>query len=334
MLKLEHIDHTLLHVESLNRKHIPDLHTLWISQYLEVKKQYAYLPETWLEKLSYFARFIEQHTKNSAGIVITFRHAVIGFMAYDMFDFHGERTAFFPIMAHAADPAYKLVAYSTMYNHLSQVLVEQECLNHIVTFFSHDQELQIYLFELGFGLYVVDAYRDLSPIPQDMIAHSGRVRQATHKDLDDLFAIVKESDAFYAKAPLFLKRESETKAQIIEMLTSPDYAVFVAIDNDTIVGYMNIRCHSENNVQTLSDSATALIDPLGAYLRKEYRGRGIGKQLLHEVVTWSSQREITTIHVDFESANYYANQFWPKYFVPILASVRRHLNSDAKYTNR
>ena len=158
------------------------------------------------------------------------------------------------------------------------------------------------------------------------------MRQATRKDLDELFALVKESDAFYAKAPLFLRRESETEAQIAEMLTSPDYAVFVATENDTIVGYMNTRCHSENDMLTLSDTATALIDPLGAYLKEEYRGRGIGKQLLHEVVTWSSQRKITTIHVDFESANYYANQFWPKYFVPILSSVRRHLNGDAGCT--
>ena len=185
MLKLEHTDQTLFQVESLNKKHIPDMRTLWTSQYLEVRKQYAYLPQTWLKKPSYFSQFIEQHIQNNAGTVVTFRHAVIGFMVYDMFDFHGEKTAFFPIMAHAADPAYTLIAYSTMYNHLSRVMVEQACLNHIVTFFSCDQKLQAYLFELGFGLYVVDAYRNLHPISRDMRVNNESVRQATSEDLDE-----------------------------------------------------------------------------------------------------------------------------------------------------
>jgi GNAT superfamily N-acetyltransferase len=262
------------------------------------------------------------------GALVTYRHAVIGFMAYGIADFHGEKTAFFPIMAHAVDPAYTVIGYSTLYNHLSQALVDQGCLNHIVIFFSGDQTLHTYLFEVGFGLYVVDAYRDLQPLSYEMAGHAGRVRQATRDDRDELFALVKESDAFYASAPLFLKRESETPEELLTILTSPDHAVFVATENNVMIGYLNIRCQQENDVWSLSDPATAMIDPLGAYIKPEYRGRGIGKHLLHEAITWGRQQEITTIHVDFESANYYANQFWPKYFTPILSSVKRHLNHD------
>ena len=330
MLKLEPIDQTMLRVESLNMEQLPEVYTLWKAQYLEMWEKYAYLPQTWLNTPSHFSRFIERHIKKNAGIVVTLRDAVIGFMVYDVCDFHGEKTAFFPIMAHAAAPACQLVAYSAMYNRLSQGLVDQGCLNHIVMFFSGDQALQRYLFELGFGLYVVDAYRGLEDLPHSPTGNDGsiRIRQATEEDFDELFALLKESDAYYAEAPLFLKREGEGEDEVLNMLTSPEQAVFVATADNQMVGFMNVRCHDETDVINLSDITTAMLDPLGAYIKKEYRGRGLGKRLLHEVIIWSRRQNVTTIHVDFESANFHANQFWPRYFTHLISSVKRRLNAD------
>ncbi len=328
MLKLEPIDRTLFHVESLRTEHIPEIRELWTAQYLAVRRKYGYLPQTWLHETASFSTVIEQHIGNDCGIVLTCRHAVVGFMAHDVFDFHGEKTAFFPIMAHAADPAYKLVAYSELYTHLSQRLVEQGCLNHIVTFFCDDQALQTYLFELGFGLYVVDAYRDLQPIPRGPTANDVLVRRATGQDVDGLFALGQEIEAYYARAPLFLRVERTGKSALLDMLASPQVAVFIAIVDKDIVGFMGIRCHDQRDVITLKDPTTASLDPLGAYIRGAYRGRGVGRSLLRQVVEWGRQQAITSIHVDFESANRYGHQFWPKHFVPILYSVRRHVNSD------
>ena len=70
------------------------------------------------------------------------------------------------------------------------------------------------------------------------------------------------------------------------------------------------------------------IDPLGAYIKRECRGLGVGKKLLYELIAWSGQQDVTNIHVDFESANYHANQFWLNYFTPVLYSVKRRLNND------
>lgn len=328
MLKLEKVDQTLLCIDTIRESHIPELYELWKSQYQKMVDQYDYLPRTWLDDAALFSGFIEQHVSKDVGIVVTLDDTIIGFMTYDALDFHGELTAFIPILAHASCDTYKLVAYSKMYNTLSQVLVDQGYLNHIVTFFATDRQLQKYLYELGFGLYVVDAYRDRQPISLGMASPGITVRKAHGEDIDQLFALVKESDAYYSEAPLFLTREAEDKETLREMLADSTQAVFIAIKDNALLGFMNARYNGENDPITLSNPVTAMIDPLGAYIKKDFRGAGIGKRLLHEVVSWCNREDIPTIHVDFESANDRANQFWPRHFAPILYSVKRHLNND------
>lgn len=327
-MKLEKIDRALLRTEAIREWHIPELAELWRCRYRKMVEACDYLPRAWLDDASMVAQFIEQRAGN--GVVVTFDNTVIGYMTFDAFDFHGEPTAFFPIMAHAAHEAYKLVAYSEMYTLLSQVLVDKGCLNHVVAFFAPDRRLQDYLYELGFGLYVVDSYRGLQPVPVGMASQDSEVRKASREDIDQLAALVKESDDYYLQAPLFLTREAEGQDIILDMVAADDQAVFIAVRDNTLVGFMNVRGRGEADAIILSDSTTALIDPLGAYIKKDYRGAGIGQRLLHEVVAWSSRQGIAAVHVDFESANYYANQFWPRYFTPIIYSVKRRLNSDVR----
>ena len=328
MLILERINRTLLHTEAIGESHIPKLYEIWKCQYQKILVQHDYLPRTWLDNTSIFAHFIEQHVGEGNGIVTLLDDMVIGFMTYDAFDFHAEPTAFFPIMAHAAHEDYRLVAYSEMYNILAQILVDKGCLNHLMTFFAADQRLQEYLYELGFGLYVVDAYRDQQPITPGTSSPDIEVKRVRGEAIDPLATLVKESDSFYGEAPLFLLRQADGKEAILEMLADDNQAVFVAAKGDIFLGFIHVRRHNENDVVTLCNTSTATIDPLGAYIRKDYRGAGIGRRLLYEAIAWCGQQNVPTIHVDFESANYYANQFWPRYFTPILYSVKRRLNND------
>ena len=328
MLKLEPVDHEHLHIESLGREHLSAIRELWQSKYRQVIKKHPCLPKSWLGDSPSFFQFLERHLKKDAGIVATYHDNVIGYMVYDLFDFHGEKTGFFPIMSHAVDADYPLVTYSRMYTHLSQVLVDQGCLNHVMTFFACDQELQTFLFELGFGLYVVDAYRDLQNIPPDTTANDALVRQATREDIDGLFALVRETETYYPQAPLFLKYKCNNRAEVLNILASPNQAMFIAEANCEMIGFMIIRRYDDEDVITLCDPTTALTAPVGAYIKQAYRGQGIGKRLLREAITWANQQGVTNIHVDYESANYHGNQFWPTYFTPILYSVKRRLNND------
>jgi GNAT superfamily N-acetyltransferase len=315
----------MIQIEPLAATHIPEIKKLWDVQYTRMAQSYHFLPHGWLGNSAAFATFIERHPH---GLAVASAGRIVGYMAYDLFDFHGERTAFFPIMAHAAEEECKLEAYALMYRHLAQRLVEQGCINHLLSFFPPDQPLQRYLFELGFGLYVVDAFRGLDDIAVAPEAGTVNVRQAGMADLDALSALVKESDGYYAEPPLFLMREAEGRDEIAPMLAAEDNALFLAFADSRAVGFMNVRVNHRDDPITLCDPTTACLDPLGAYIRQEYRGAGIGKRLLREVIAWARRMGAQTLHVDFESANPHASRFWPRYFAPAIYSLKRHLNED------
>lgn len=284
MLKLEKINNrNLLHVEPLQCNHIPAIKALWNLQYLQMIKSHGFLPQKWLGDTTNFSSFIGQHIDDGNSIAMIFQEKVVGYLAYDIFDFHNEKTAFFPILAHAADVSYKLSAYSMMYAYVSQELVKKGCVNHLFTFFSLDKALQEFLFELGFGLYVVDACRGLDHISIGEKNSDIAVRKAGMSDIDELFGLVKESNKYYAESPLFLKRDGEEKDQVAKMITAHDNEVLLAIRKDEIIGFMNIRCNQTDDVFTLSDKTTACIDPLGAYIKQEHRGLGVGKKIIMRI---------------------------------------------------
>ena len=329
MLKSEKFDEDHpFQILPLQSEHVHEIRALWQRQYAQRIAAGDPLPAAWSDNPALFAQSAQRHIDKQGGIVVVLDGKAVGFLAYDRFDFHGEPSAFFPILAHAAEAAHQLALYRLMYTHIAQRLVAQGCLNHFFTFFAQDHQLQTCLCELGFGLYVVDAYRDLSPIPGGSLPRNISVRTAGLPDVEALRAVVQESAAYYAESPLFLKRDGMDNNELTELVAAQDGAVFLALEQDEIIGFLNIRRSLTEDEQTLIDRSTGCLDPLGAYIKQAYRGQGVGKALLARALTWARQQACAQIHVDYESANLHASEFWPRYFEPSLYSVKRRLNND------
>lgn len=230
-------------------------------------------------------------------------------------------------MGHGSISSCKDIIYKKMYQNLSEIWVKDGCLNHLITFFASESNLKEELFNLGFGLYVVDAYR--KPIPIETREDGMKILKADISHIEDVVMLGEESGDFYMEAPLFLARDSEKKEYYEELLKNDNTAVFLAYHGDKPVGFMNVRRQEDDDVISLSDRSTGMLDPMGAYIKSAYRGCGLGERLLNEVVLWCIENELQTIHVDFEAANLYGSKFWAKYFSPLMYSVKRRINQDA-----
>lgn len=327
MIKLEIMDQSNIEIETLKEKHLNEIKTLWNYQYDRIINKYKFLSENWKNDNN-FNNFIKSHIRNKNSIIVRYYGKIVGYMTYDMFDFHNEKTAFFPIMAHSAKEEYKASIYRIMYSYISDKLVQVGCLNHLFTYFALDETLKQYLFELGFGLYVVDAFQDVNFECKKRENNEFQIRKAEIKDIKNIHSILTEVNDYYQSAPLFLKRDIEKLEEVEECISGKNDVIFIALKANNIVGFINIRISEENDQITLVRKKTGLIDPLGAYIKKEYRQLGLGTHLLNKIFSWCNQNDMQNIHVDFESANQDAHQFWPKYFIPILFSVKRRINND------
>jgi len=327
MVKLEKMDQSRIKIEPMEGKHIDEILNLWSEEYKKVIDTYKFLSEDWSNDNN-IKIFIENHIKNKNSIIVRYGNNIAGYMTYDIFDFHNEKTAFFPVIAHSAKEEYKASVYLIMYRNISEKLVREGCLNHIFIHFSIDMTLNRYLYELGFGLYVVDAFQAVEYKIDTYENNNFQTRKAETGDITGIYSLLTEFHEYYKSAPLFLKREMETEEKIKEYISGNNNAVFIALKEHKIIGFINVTISEENDHITLVRKNTGLIEPLGAYIKKEYRQKRLGTHLLYHVFSWCNQHNVKNIHVDFESANQNAHQFWPKYFVPVLLSVKRRINND------
>ena len=303
---------------------IDDAKKIWCNQYSRYCDDESF-PSYWMQNTELIEKFLKFKIEKEMAIVAKQEDRVVGFLAYDEFMFHGESTVFCPIIGHAALEEYKESAYLKLYESISREWVKRSIFNHMWTIFINDFKLKDILFELGYGSYLIDAFAQIGS--EESIINTQNVTRATNEDIDILYELAEESKEYYRDAPLFLKRDSFSRDEVNDLVTNSN--VFIAKDKDDVIGVINLGVSDENNFIDMSVIGCGLVNEIGAYIKKEYRNKGIGLELLSAVKKCCRDKGIEYIHVDFETANLYGNKFWKKYFTPMLLSMKRSVNRDA-----
>lgn len=298
---------------------------MWHKQYIKHCNS-ELCPDFWSGGKNSIALYLKSQIEQGNAIICKNEDTVVGFMAWMYFDFHGERTAFCPIIGHAAEGNNSQVIYQKLYTYAAHQWVKDNRFNHLWMIFNDDCITKDMLYDIGFGSYVADACMNVSKIKIEA-DDTYRITKAKPEDADALYALVKQSIQYYLETPIFLRRHAYTKQEIADIIEHN--SLFVAWDKNSPIGFMNLSVNQEYDTESLACPNSGLIDELGAYIKPEYRGAGVGKRLLNELIHSCVTTDIPYLHVCFETANPFANRFWRKYFKPIVLSVRRTVNKDA-----
>jgi len=311
-------------IAQMEEKDIIEAIDLWHKNYSIYFKEDV-LPDVFMNGKGNLENYLMDRIKSGNAIIIKKNGFVAGYFSWFYDDFHNEKSTFCPMIGHCGMENDKENIYIQLYNYVSKEWIKNNAFNHLWMINYNDNLLKNFSYDIGFGSYVIDLYINNGSI----INTSGqyKVTQAYEKDSELLYNLVEESRHYYLDAPIFLKREVIPKENIKEIIKNN--VVFLAWDNNYPIGFMNIGINSEDDIIQLIVSGDAVIDKLGAYVKMEYRNKGIGKTLLSKVFQYCNDNGIKNIHVDFETANTHARKFWPKYFKPKILSVRRTVNKDA-----
>lgn len=315
-------------ISMMKKEEIPSLIEMWHNQYSRYCNSEVF-PDFWSGGKNSIALYLENQIEQGNAIVSKKDDAVVGFMAWMYFDFHDERTAFCPIIGHATVENDGQTIYHKLYTYASHKWVENNRFNHLWMIFNDDCVTKDMLYDIGFGSYVIDACINASKIRIE-IDDAYIITRAKTEDVDVLYDLVKQSVQYYIDTPIFLKRHIYTKQEITDIIKHDN--LFVAWDKKHPIGFMNLSVNQEYDTESLASLNSGLINELGAYIKPEYRGMGVGKRLLNELTNYCVATNIPYIHVCFETSNPFANRFWRKYFKPIVLSVRRTVNKDANPT--
>jgi GNAT superfamily N-acetyltransferase len=297
---------------------------IWINQYKRYCSDNDAFPAYWRDKTDELEGFLRDKIHNSRAVVAKIDNEVVGFLSYEEFPFNGEDTIFCPIIGHSAVEENKESIYLSLYKNISQRCVDRGVFNHMWTIFYNDTELRRALFEVGYGSYLIDAFSTLDINGVDNCPYE--VRKATIDDAAELYELVEESREYYSSAPLFLRRDKMSVEEIEQIIENSN--VYIALDKDAAVGFINLSVGEENSPFDMSTCHSGLVDEIGAYIKSEHRGQNLGKVLLKSIGDCCRENNVSYVHVDFETANLFANKFWKKYFEPMLLSMRRTVNKD------
>lgn len=136
-----------------------------------------------------------------------------------------------------------------------------------------------------------------------------KVRQATPEDVPSLVALFQELDRMQADWRVFTPRPGfydEVGAKYEEALNNPDAVVLVVVgDEGEVVGMAYGEAHTPSR---FSDERA--LELSGVVVRAGYRGRGVGRELVHEAARFARERGIAWVELKTFAPNRGAMAFW------------------------
>jgi GNAT superfamily N-acetyltransferase len=288
-----------------------------------LRAQVPALPATWVDP-ALVARVISGLVERGAGLAVIDDGRLVAFQAAILIDGHGGRWSYTPDVGHAApwDEGGRL--RETLYTGLAGEWIRGASPEHVVTVLADDAPASTTFAHLGFGHFVVDLVRDLSPVPTPTLPEGISLRRAVPEDARSVADLDGALRRHLQASPIFLRLGA---AQALEVhrrqIGDPSEATFLALRDGEAVASLRIGPCAADVATIVRDAGTASVT--AAYTVLGLRGGGVATCLLAAAVDWARAAGYVRCAVDHESANREAARFWSRHFTPVAVSMSRRL---------
>ncbi len=233
-------------------------------------------------------------------------------------------------VAEGLPAAQRYWIYRKMYEAIGEQWVADRRLNQAVTILAYDKTALDAWFWSTFGLLVVDAVRDLSPVDgaRDDGGEQGfTVRAAVpDEDMSRMYPVLAEHEMYYTRSPIWLPKPMLTEDEAMEWVADPKSVVWIAVEKGSgdVLGMARQTIEGDDATTVVRDQGTVACT--GAYVLPRARRGGVGAALLAAMVEWGRANGYARLSLDFEAANIYGSRFWLRHLRPVCYSVIRHVN--------
>lgn len=137
-----------------------------------------------------------------------------------------------------------------------------------------------------------------------------KIKKATLQDVDGIIVMLKQICDYEHKLDKYYKPFSKYKdldKVVIKSLKDKNTIVFVAKSDKQVIGYSEGTIEKAPNYASIS-CKIGYIDTI--IIDDKYRGKGIGKKILNELMKWFEGKKIKNIELEVNAYNKLGVDFW------------------------
>ncbi len=306
--------------------HIEDAAKLFHHNYLDLKEEYKFLPDKYVE-LETIISNLENMIKEFPAYVAIDSNKIVGYMAgYSKTKKSSDNfTAYVPEWGHSSIPdGRKEQVYNELYRSISAIWLDYNNNSHLISFLKTNN-IKDNLCTLGFGLNGIEAVREFEIIKCNK-KFDFLIEIAQEKHISQLKEIDFQLYKHLELPPAFLRRNAKKKSdeKIIEKFISEEQITLVAVKDNEIISCIH-GDKNHGNMSFLDTNGTFGIS--FGYSKSKYRNTGVASILLNEIIQLAKKENFVFCSTDFESANIEASSFWLKYFQPVTYTMLRKIDA-------
>lgn len=232
--------------------------------------------------------------------------------------------SFSPLHGHAAVEQNRAQIYSRLYQSAAADLVERDATSHAVVLHASDATGIHSFFVNGFGVRTIDAMRRVERIlgASEIDLEGVTLDEMDASERASLLPLHNGLTQHLNESPALMWAEDFAEQEMLDVLERRASRHFVARDRGRVIAYMELTAHGEN-FMTVSPTTRNIC---GAFMYKEYRGKGIYTALLDFLLAVLQNEGHTHLGVDFEGFNPTARGFWLKHFTATTYGVTRRID--------
>jgi GNAT superfamily N-acetyltransferase len=322
-----------IRIVPLESQHLPDAALLVGRRYAALRHAFPLMPTAWEDPALILPMLISISAAPGAAAFVGDR--LVGFLAGWLTpSLRGQHAVYSPEWANAAeDGEHAGRIYQALYTYMAGCWAAAGYPDHYLTVFAHDRAGLTGWQWCGFGYYVIDALRPLTPAQPAHTPPGVEIRRATLDDVDAAAVLRRGLRNHLSASPIFLpydENESDT-AWLETWLADPAHALWMAWRDGQAIAEIGIGPASEDACTVIRDAGTASIT--SGYTLPGERGAGAATAVLNAALDWACAAGYVRCCVDFEAMNVPGAAFWLRHFQPVCYSFYRHVNENALRTS-
>lgn len=312
----------------LKDKHVEEVSELVMNQYEEEVSCVEALPKHDFTEM--IQKNIRKMLKNNLGVIALEKGDIIGFMCGygPIKGFNGKDTGLFiPIEGHGAIKERRQEIYEKLFRQASTFWASENIFSLGIGLFAHDDKSIHQFFMTGFGSRCMDAMKVIRQEKVEKITGIS-YEEISLEQLDPILEMTNSLIDHLIAAPVFLPLKEKTMEKLVKEAMEDKARFIIAKYKEEIIGYIKFKDGGE----TFASWDPSVSNICGAYLKPEYRGKGIYTNLLHYTLNIMNMEGKKRCGVDCETINPQALRLWSRHFTPYTYSLTRRLDERSIMT--